>query len=71
MAIREMATYAKLRDREILVIGGLMQDAEDMETKQVPVLADLPYLGKFFKYEVVDNVKRELVILLKPRIVSP
>jgi general secretion pathway protein D/MSHA biogenesis protein MshL len=71
MAVREMATYAKVRDREILVIGGLMQDAEDMVTKQVPVLADLPYLGKFFKYEVVDNVKRELVILLKPRIVSP
>ncbi len=70
MAIREMATYAKVRDREILVIGGLIQDGEDTETKQVPVLADLPFLGKFFKYETADNTQRELVILLKPRIVS-
>jgi len=70
MAIREMATFAKVRDGEILVIGGLIQDGEAKETKQVPFLADLPYLGKFFKYEAVDNTQRELVILLKPRIVS-
>jgi len=70
MAVREMATYAKVDDGSILVIGGLIQDGEVKETKQVPVLADLPFLGKFFKYETVDNTQRELVILLKPRIVS-
>lgn len=71
MAVREMATYAKVRDGEILVIGGLIQDAEDTETKRVPILADLPYIGKyFFTYEVVENRQRELVILLKTRIVS-
>lgn len=70
MAVREMATYAKVNSGNILVIGGLIQDAEETETKQVPILADMPYLGKLFKYEVVDNRQRELVILLKPRIVS-
>lgn len=70
MAVREMATYAKVRDGDILVIGGLIQDGDNKETKQVPVLADLPFLGNFFKYEVVDNLKREMVVLIKPRIVS-
>lgn len=68
MAVREMATYAKVRDQEILVIGGLIQENNDTETKKVPVLGDLPYLGKFFSYERVANQSTELVILLKPRI---
>ncbi len=70
MAVRELATYAKVRNGEILVIGGLIQERNDTETKNVPVLGDLPYLGRLFSYERLDNTKRELVILLKPRIVS-
>jgi len=71
MSVREMATYAKVRDGEILVIGGLIQETEDTNTKKVPILGDLPYLGKFFSYERIDNSNSELVILLKPRIVVP
>jgi len=70
MAVREMATYAKVKDGEILVIGGLIQEGKDKETKKVPVLGDLPYLDKIFSYERVGNEKRELVILLKPKIKS-
>ncbi len=71
MSVREMATHAKVNDGEILVIGGLIQETKETNTKKVPVLGDLPYLGKYvFSYEKVDNVTRELVILLKPRIVN-
>ncbi len=70
MAVREMATYAKVKNGEILVIGGLIQNAEDEVNKSVPVLGDLPYLGQLFRYEEVENSSSELVILLKPKIIS-
>ena len=71
MAVREMATYASVRQGQILVIGGLIQETEDTNTKSVPVLADLPFVGKyFFTYERIENKTSELVILLKPRIIN-
>jgi general secretion pathway protein D/MSHA biogenesis protein MshL len=68
MAVREMATYAKVRNQEILVIGGLIQENNGTDTKKVPIMGDLPFLGKFFTYERIKNKTTELVILLKPRI---
>jgi len=70
-AVREMATYANVRDGEILVIGGLISETEDTDTKSVPYLGGLPYLGRLFSYESIQNVRTELVILLKPRIIIP
>ena len=70
MAVREMSTYAKVRSGEILVIGGLIQETTDETNKDVPVLADIPFLGRLFGYEATDNSKRELVILLKPKIIT-
>jgi len=68
MAVREMATYAKVRNKEILVIGGLIQENNGTDTKKVPIMGDLPFLGKFFTYERIKNKTTELVILLKPTI---
>jgi MSHA biogenesis protein MshL len=68
--LREMATHAKLRDGEILVIGGLIQKNDDTTKKKVPLLGDIPILGHLFRYEAIDNESTELVILLKPRILK-
>ena len=65
-----MATHAKLRDGELIVIGGLIHRSEDKTVKKVPLLSAIPILGYLFKYEEIDNDVRELVILLKPRIIN-
>ncbi|MBW1850867.1 MAG: hypothetical protein JRJ15_05435 [Deltaproteobacteria bacterium] len=68
-AVREMATYAKVRDGGLLVIGGLISEAEEINSKKVPYLGDLPYLGRAFSYETIKKTTTELVILLKPKII--
>jgi MSHA type pilus biogenesis protein MshL len=71
MAVREMATYAKVNNGSILVIGGLIQETNETVIKKVPVLGDIPYIGKYlFSYEEIDSKTQELVILLKPKIVT-
>jgi type II secretory pathway component GspD/PulD (secretin) len=68
--VREMATHAKLKDGEMLVIGGLIQKNDDTTKKKVPFLGDIPILGSLFRYEAIDNESTELVIVLKPRILK-
>lgn len=69
-AVRQMSTYAKVKDSQFLVIGGLIDKSDSTTTKKLPILGDIPYLGKFFSYEFIDNTSTELVILLKPKILK-
>ena len=52
------------------IIGGLIDKVVDKDEIKVPVLGDLPYLGRLFKYNTEQTITRELVILLKPRIIT-
>ncbi|MBF0471031.1 MAG: pilus (MSHA type) biogenesis protein MshL [Gammaproteobacteria bacterium] len=69
--IREADSVVRARDGEIIVIGGLMQNRTRDGEGKVPVLGDIPLLGKLFTHTVQSQVKSELVILLKPQVISP
>ncbi len=68
IAVREMSTTVRINNGETLIIGGLISEAEDNEGNSVPVLGDIPLLGSLFSYEEKLSTKKELVILIKPRI---
>jgi pilus assembly protein CpaC len=53
-----------------MVIGGLLNSEDAKVVKKIPLLSSLPIIGEFFKHHSNDNEKRELVILLTPRIVT-
>lgn len=68
--IRESDTIIRARSGQVVVIGGLMQDkTSDVETS-VPLLGDIPLLGKLFRHKQEVTRKSELVILLKPVVVD-
>jgi len=66
--IREMSTTVKVADGEMLVIGGLISDSKENNGEFAPLLGDIPLVKYLFGYETKTHVKRELIILLKPRI---
>ena len=47
---RSFETRVLVRDQDTIVLGGLMQEREDIEVTKVPLLGDIPLLGYFFKY---------------------
>jgi uncharacterized repeat protein (TIGR01451 family) len=58
-------------DGATIVIGGLM-DSEDNRMQQgLPILGDLPWIGVLFRQRQHSGTKRELVVLLTPRIWNP
>ena len=60
----------RLRDRQTLVLTGVIQEQDTATAKKWPLLGDLPILGQFFRKSGFNRVKNELVILVTPAIVD-
>lgn len=67
--VREMSTTVRVKDGEMLVIGGLISDVDENDGTFVPGTSDIPFFKYLFGYEEKTSRKRELIILLKPRII--
>lgn len=68
--VREVESILKVNSGDIAVIGGLMQDEIDNNTRGVPGLSKIPYLGSLFKYKDDNKEKTELVIFIKPVVIK-
>jgi len=50
---------------QLVVIGGLMQDTKSDDERKIPILGDLPGIGRLFRQTVQKSEKTELVVLLR------
>ncbi len=67
VAIREMTTLVRVRNGEMLIVGGLIDSVSDYTESQIPHLGDLPSAaGKLFGESGAAKERKELVILLRP-----
>jgi len=69
--VRETQTQVLVKDGETIVIGGLLKDVTSKGLFKVPLLGDLPVLGKMFRRETEDVEKIDLVIFITARILDP
>jgi len=67
---RSAKTSIIVKDKETVVIGGLIQDQESETISKVPFLGDIPGLGWLFKTKNKVRKKTNLMILLTPHIVK-
>jgi MSHA biogenesis protein MshL len=68
-AISEIDSLVRVRDGEIVAIGGLMKQESRADRSGVQGLQDVPGVGALFRQTSDLNSKRELVILLKPTVI--
>jgi type IV pilus assembly protein PilQ len=66
----EAETRVLVGDGETAVIGGLMRHGELTSKRGVPLLKDIPLLGRLFRSSERRMEKRELLIFVTPRIVK-
>jgi len=64
--LRELSTTAKVKDGQVVVIGGLTRRNEKVKESQTPFLGKLPLVGGLFRSSDRGEVNTELVILLQP-----
>ena len=67
--VREMSTMVEVQNGEMLVIGGLIDSVETKNENFIPGLGSIPGIKYLFGVEEKKLVKRELVILLTPKII--
>lgn len=67
--VRSADSYLTVRDGQTVVIGGMMQDQKTENVNKIPLLGDIPWLGKLiFSYNTTDKTKTELLIFLTPHV---
>src|ERR1700694_5209311 len=70
ISTRDTQTTVHLHDDETLVIGGLIQENDTRTTTKVPLLGDLPLVGRVFRNDNVQGQRNELIIVVTPHIVK-
>lgn len=66
---RSIKTTVLVDDREIIVLGGLIEDDVRENEQKVPLIGDIPIIGNFFKNTRSDFTKTNLMVFLRPTIV--
>ena len=60
----------RLRDRQTLILTGVIQEADRQQARKWPILGDLPILGQFFRSTSSSRGKNELVIIVTPTVLD-
>ncbi|MGR8947867.1 MAG: type II secretion system secretin GspD [Gammaproteobacteria bacterium] len=66
---RSISTTVLVDDREVIVLGGLIEDDVRENEQKIPLLGDIPLLGNLFKNTRSDFTKTNLMVFLRPTIV--
>jgi general secretion pathway protein D len=68
---RKVKTSVTVWDGQTVALGGLIrEDVQDVEDK-LPVVGDLPFIGRLFRSEVEDHFKRNLMIFVTATLIDP
>jgi len=66
---RSAKTSVVVKDKDTVVIGGLIQDQDQETVTKIPLLGDIPLIGWLFKTKHKERTKTNLLIVLTPRII--
>jgi pilus assembly protein CpaC len=71
LATRRVETEVELKSGQSFVIGGLLDRRLTETISRVPLLGDIPLLGKLFRSKAANNRHEELLVVVTPEIVRP
>ena len=59
-----------IKDGQVLVLGGLIKNDETQGRSQVPILGDIPLLGRLFRSNSISKTRNNLMVFIKPTILK-
>ena len=66
--LRQMSTMAKVRDGDLLILGGMIDELDARSDSEVPFFGRIPGVKWAFRNELKKKQKAELIIILRPHI---
>ena len=66
----QVITSVTIRDRNTIVLGGLISETNDKSNSGTPFLSRVPGVGNLFKQRKDSTTRKELIIFIQPQVVS-
>ncbi|HKL20963.1 MAG TPA: hypothetical protein VJ904_04110, partial [Tichowtungia sp.] len=67
---REISATVGVKDKETVILGGLVRKSNSESTSKIPLLGDIPLLGWLFSSHSKSDDRQELVVLLTPYVLN-
>jgi general secretion pathway protein D len=68
---RKVTTSVSIWDGQTVVLGGLMREDVQKTEDRTPIIGDIPLVGRLFRSNVDQHIKRNLVIFVTARLINP
>jgi general secretion pathway protein D len=68
---RKVTTSVSVYDGQTVVLGGLMREDVQKTEDKVPIIGDIPLVGRAFRTNVDEHIKKNLVMFVTARIITP
>ncbi len=68
---RKITTSVSVWDGQTVVLGGLMREDVQKTEDRTPILGDIPIVGRLFRSNAEQHIKRNLIIFVTARLVNP
>ena len=69
--VRSLATTVEIYNGSTVVMGGMITEERYSEEDKIPILGDIPLLGRLFRYQYEQSEKKNLLIFVSARLVDP
>ena len=69
ISTREASAFVTIKDKQTMVIGGMIKDDKTETVHKIPILGDIPLLGKLFRRTDTRVEKTELMVFITPHVV--
>ncbi len=65
----QLVTTVTIPDRNTIVLGGLISEENTIDKQGLPILGRIPGLGKLFRTDTKNKVRKELIVFIQPQVV--
>jgi pilus assembly protein CpaC len=69
--VRSVNTEVELAEQQSFALSGLLNNQESQTFSKIPVIGDIPILGKLFQSKTTSKTNTELIVIVTPEVVRP
>src|SRR6202035_3117294 len=70
ISTQQLKTQVEVKNKNTLVLGGIMQEDKNGQQQGIPFLSHLPFIGALFRVQKQSQERRQLVVFVTPVILS-
>ena len=70
ISVRSLSTFVDISDGETLVLGGMVENHTFVRVDKVPILGDLPLIGRFFQSQAENTERSNLLLFVTARLID-